>query len=148
MNLLKVLMLSMLVYANNVFAISFPEAQEVYKHLKEVNHLHNYKLLLVKTRQVNAWSYSGKVYITTGLLHYLKNDSEVAFVLGHESGHLILHHTYNNWPHEYAADVIGVKLAVNVGYSKCLSLQALKRLHDAGSDTHPPSNARVKRLGC
>jgi Peptidase family M48 len=40
----------------------------------------------------NAFAVEGTVAVTTGLLHLLENDDEVAVVVGHELGHIILHH--------------------------------------------------------
>jgi hypothetical protein len=53
-----------------------------------------YSVTLVNSRYPNAYSnHQGKVYITTGLFPVLDDDAGVwAAVIGHELGHVILHH--------------------------------------------------------
>jgi predicted Zn-dependent protease len=82
------------------------------------------------------------------MLNYLRNKHEAAFVLGHEASHILLGHHRSTWTNEYNADALGAKLAVKAGYSRCAGAKMLKRFHDKGSKTHPPSDARVKRIGC
>ncbi len=49
----------------------------------------NYTLHLVSDEMVNAFSIAGgHIYVTTGILGDLKNDDEIAMVLGHELSHV------------------------------------------------------------
>ena len=41
---------------------------------------------------INAYAKINKVEFTTGMVHFLKDDDELAVVMGHEFAHLISHH--------------------------------------------------------
>lgn len=54
----------------------------------------NYTFTVLDDEQVNAFAAPGGfIYITTGLLTRLKNDNEIAAVLGHEIGHVVEKHS-------------------------------------------------------
>ena len=42
--------------------------------------------------EVNAYAYSGGMVVFTGLAHVIKNDNELALVIGHELAHITLSH--------------------------------------------------------
>jgi len=48
--------------------------------------------LVVESPDINASAFSGGVAVTYGLLSFIKNDDELAIVLGHELAHLIKGH--------------------------------------------------------
>lgn len=61
---------------------------------------------MLNTAKVNAFALpNGSVYITLGLLRYLESDDQVATVLGHEMGHIVLRH---------AAKALAARLKGNV----------------------------------
>ncbi|MBP7528415.1 MAG: M48 family metalloprotease [Syntrophorhabdaceae bacterium] len=62
-------------------------AQSERKNLK-------YTFTVINDELVNAFAApGGYVYITTGILHRLKNDDEIASVLAHEIGHVVNKHS-------------------------------------------------------
>ncbi len=52
-----------------------------------------YHYKVIESDELNAFSLPGGwVYIYTGLLKHLRNEAELAFVLGHETGHIVGRH--------------------------------------------------------
>lgn len=52
-----------------------------------------YSFILVKSDEVNAFAVPGGfVFVTTGMLKFLRTEDELAAILGHEMGHLELRH--------------------------------------------------------
>lgn len=53
---------------------------------------------LVKSDEVNAWcGPGGKIVFYTGIMDYIKNDEEFAFVMGHEIGHALAGHSTEDY---------------------------------------------------
>jgi len=71
--------------------------QRVGRRLAKVsNKNYNWKFTLVKNRQANAFCLpGGKVVVYTGLFKIIKNDDQLATVLGHEIAHALLRHGTN-----------------------------------------------------
>lgn len=54
-----------------------------------------YRFLVLRDSEVNAFSFAnGSVYVTTGLLGLLKNEAQLASVLGYETAHVYERHAY------------------------------------------------------
>lgn len=54
---------------------------------------HGYMFLTVDSNEVNAFAVPGGfVFVTTGMLKFLKDEDELAAILGHEMGHMELRH--------------------------------------------------------
>ena len=54
---------------------------------------HGYMFLVVRSDEVNAFAVPGGfVFVTTGMLKFLKDEDELAAILGHEMGHMELRH--------------------------------------------------------
>ncbi len=52
-----------------------------------------YHYKVIESPELNAFSLPGGwVYVYTGLLKHLKNEADLAFVLGHETGHIVGRH--------------------------------------------------------
>lgn len=52
-----------------------------------------YSFMLVRSDEVNAFAVPGGfVFVTTGMLKFVKNEDELAAILGHEMGHMELRH--------------------------------------------------------
>lgn len=68
--------------------------QELYKRNPPVRNPYDFHFHLLADRQrVNAFALpGGQVFITEALYHNLKNDDQIAGVLGHEIGHVIERH--------------------------------------------------------
>ncbi|HEX2764714.1 MAG TPA: M48 family metallopeptidase [Allosphingosinicella sp.] len=87
---------------------------------------------LARSTQVNAFATGRTVVMTTSMLAFLRNDDELAVVLGHEMAHDILHHPATRteegilaglgikasamWQREAAADRFGLRLMAAAGY--------------------------------
>jgi beta-barrel assembly-enhancing protease len=62
--------------------------------------------VLEDSRTTNAFSGPGGfVYITTGMLNMLENESQLAAVLGHETAHVVKHHVIRQLQAHYAQDL-------------------------------------------
>lgn len=44
---------------------------------------------LLSANEVNAYARGGTVYVTLGMVRFVRNDDELALVVGHELGHLV-----------------------------------------------------------
>lgn len=96
----------------------------------------------------NAYSYKDIVAVTQGMLLMLKNNDELARVLGHELGHHYLHHNGSNKANEYAADYQASKYMIKAHYNVCKGAKMfLRRKSDGGLD-HPSDVDRYHALGC
>lgn len=52
-----------------------------------------YQFILLDSKEVNAFAVPGGfVFVTTGMLEFLKDEDELAAILGHEMGHMELRH--------------------------------------------------------
>ncbi len=149
MNKLLILLVSTVFFVNNSFAMSFSHAKAIYNKVLAANHL-TYKptLILKKDGDVNAENDGVIIQINTGMLADVRDDDEMALVLGHELAHGILHHRASTIPNEYAADALGAQYMHNAGYSICTGAKVLKRFGNTTSDDHPAGTDRYARLGC
>lgn len=62
------------------------------------------------------------INVTIGMLSFIDNRDQLAVIIGHEIGHIILGHTVGDEhkpENEYHADMIGMFLARKAGYSLC-----------------------------
>jgi predicted Zn-dependent protease len=59
----------------------------------------------------NAWTDGGTVWVTRGMMRFLKNDDELAAVLGHEIAHALRGHMRYLW----AQNILGMAVAVPAG---------------------------------
>lgn len=90
------------------------------------------RIRLARSTQVNAFATGRSVVMTTAMLAFLRNDDELAVVLGHEMAHEILRHPATRteegvlaglgikasamWRREAAADRFGLRLVAAGGY--------------------------------
>ena len=77
--------------------------------------------------------------ISKGLLNNVQSEDELAGVIAHELGHLLLHKTYKDADHgnkveEIAADNLGVDMLVKAGYDPNGCIYFLQRV--GGSESH------------
>ena len=114
-----------------------------------------YPATLALGSEVNAHSFlrSRVTVFPVGLLRAVESDEQLAFVLGHEMGHIILHRTQmslSRYETENQADYIGAYLAVRAGFPldpedvKIFDLLSLGDVNviDRRSSTHPVTPAR------
>lgn len=58
----------------------------------------NYVCKVVNAREINAYSLpGGSIYVTSGLLAYVQDESELASVVAHEVGHIVGRHIMNRF---------------------------------------------------
>ena len=94
-----------------------------------------YSFVLVRSDEVNAFAVPGGfVFVTTGMLKFLKNEDELAAILGHEMGHMELRHGMSSVGKENVlklfslAKEVGTTMAT--GDKQSLAINELKALSD------------------
>lgn len=157
---MALLILLLIVLIGNVHAVTFGEAQSIYKRVLKSNNIWIApRLKLVdyvtvkddqgrtKKSYNNAatgfpWQY---IYVTKQML---KNSSadQMGWVLSHELGHAKNYHKNSNHQNEYTADKYGKYYAGKAGYNSCSGSYFLK--DTPASSSHPAGNDRRKALGC
>ncbi|HEY7809935.1 MAG TPA: M48 family metallopeptidase [Allosphingosinicella sp.] len=101
------------------------------------------RIRLARSNQMNAFSLRGYVVMTTAMLAYVRNDDELAVVIGHELSHSILGHEGVRdeegllaglgikpnaiWRREEAADRLGLRLMAAAGYNLDSAIPFWKR---------------------
>ena len=123
--------------------ISYANSQNVYKRLTRANNIKPLSFVIIKEhnrRECSLACTDGRTLtITTKLLSIVRNEDELAGVIGHEMAHAV----YGN---EMKADVQGLKYAKRAGYNYCRAAKFLKSL--VGDNKHPDGNIRYKNTGC
>lgn len=87
---------------------------------------------------INAYSYHMRktVVISSGILPYMDNDDELAYILGHEMAHsLDAYGGFFKWAamrantreYEYKADLIGIDLMVKAGYNPIAAITLMNK---------------------
>ena len=94
-----------------------------------------YSFMLVRSDEVNAFAVPGGfVFITTGMLKFLKNEDELAAILGHEMGHMELRHGMSSVGKENVLKLFSlakeVGTAMATGDKQSLAINELKALSD------------------
>lgn len=130
-----------------VYAMSFSQAQKVYAALV-VSQFPGGAPTLVLDPSVypNAESSYFKIAITKGMLTFVRNNNEMAMILGHELAHYALGHNGSNHANEYSADMLGAKYMSASGYNLCSGAMVIFRFNDEASKSHPASAERYRRL--
>jgi len=121
----------------------------------------NYNYKVVQTDEVNAYAIAGgNMYINTGILDFLDNENEIAFVIAHEISHNELRHCIKRVQYavlassvdpsfgeivqtaygiysmpfskydEFDADENGVSLMLKAGYNKSGAVTFFEKLED------------------
>jgi predicted Zn-dependent protease len=72
----------------------------------------NYKIYLIDTSMLNAFTFGGKIFVTTEMLSFCNNNDELACIIGHEIAHNELGHISesikkNNLLNEYLGQDLG-----------------------------------------
>ncbi len=81
---------------------------------------------IVDTDDVNAFATPGGfVYISRGILPYLKDEAELAAVLGHEIGHITARHAVRQHSKSTLAGLASAAAAIFTGYTAAADLASL-----------------------
>lgn len=114
-------------------------------------------------KTINAVSYftNKTVVVYYGILPYMDNDDELAYVIGHETAHALdayggpfkwVSMTFNSKEYEYKADLIGIDLMVKAGYNPVAAIcMANKWMPEDYWDlwiftTHPKTSKRLMAM--
>lgn len=90
-----------------------------------------YTVRLSQTSTINAYANGKNITMTSGMMNFVKNDDELALIIGHELGHNTMGHirkivsniilsvggTRYTRPFESEADYVGLYYMVRAGYS-------------------------------
>jgi hypothetical protein len=98
-----------------------------------------------------------RVRISRDMLHFAADDSELAFVMGHELAHVLLHHSPmadNSKRRRYAleADYVGIYIVARARYDVVIASHFIERLaqstpgFDVGHPDYPSSSERYAML--
>jgi predicted Zn-dependent protease len=91
----------------------------------------SYKIYIIKSEDLNAFTCGGKVFFTTKMLDFCKNNDEVAAILGHEIAHNELGHINENICRIKTAETYG-----DVGILTAAIGQALTTPFNQKNETH------------
>ena len=85
-------------YINNL-------GQTLVRHCKRNNITYTFKV--VNTNDVNAYAVPGGfIYINLGLIKEVQTESELAFVIGHEIGHIVGQHSMKRLTQAYGIEIL------------------------------------------
>ncbi|WP_026942683.1 M48 family metallopeptidase [Hellea balneolensis] len=116
-----------------------------------------YTVRLSQTSTINAYADGRNITMTTGMMNFVKNDDELALIVGHELGHNTMGHirkvvsniilslggTRYTRPFESESDYVGLYYMVRAGYNPDGVEEFWRRLavtnpkHVARAKTHP-----------
>ena len=96
-------------------SIWYPALRAVGDKIAAINQprWYNQNWIIVKGKDVNAFSVpGGNIYVNEALLGQAENEDELASVLGHETGHLVLGHVMDRIHKAQTAQIIGSVLSI------------------------------------
>ncbi len=113
------------------------------------------------SRIVNAYSmiFNKKVYISSGLIPYIDNDDEMAYILSHELAHSMeayggflktISISGNSKKYEYKADLKAIDYMVKAGYNPIAAIIVANKLFDEPlwdwGGSHPKASKRMMKM--
>lgn len=72
----------------------------------------NYGVQLVPKEQINAATDGERIYVTKGLLRFVRNDTELAAIISHEMAHCVRGHVEMRRANQFAGGFVGLLLDV------------------------------------
>jgi predicted Zn-dependent protease len=66
-----------------------------------------YKIYIIESDEINAFTAGARIFITTGIYTFCKNDSELAAIIGHEISHNELGHIGKHVKRQKGAQILG-----------------------------------------
>ena len=137
------------VVIGHAFAMSPKETEQIYRKIVSANRISIApRLVISNSQEVNASSAGLRITVNRGMLGFVKNQDEMALVLGHELAHYKLGHSHSTPSNEYAADSLGAVMENRAGYNSCNGAAVIYRFHSHDSSTHPDSDSRYSKLKC
>lgn len=114
----------------------------------------NYRIKLAPTSTINAYATGKTITMTAGMMNFVKDDNELALIIGHELGHNTMGHirkivtnyilsvggTRYTRPFESEADYVGMYYIARAGYNLDTVEDVWRRL----AVTNPKSVAQAK----
>jgi len=151
--MLRAILLTIMIMFNDVAnAATKQQAQRIYYNLVKANKIVNApKLKIVPYINDHDYDNAGTgrpwryIYLTRYKMQHL-NVSGIAWVLGHELGHVMRKHIGSTHKNEFEADAIGTRLARKIGVDRCNGAAWLK--NRPVSPSHPSGAARLRAMGC
>ena len=78
---------------------------------------YDYRILIIKNEDPNAYAVAGgNIYVTTGLIEMIEDDSELDFIIGHEIAHIERRHSLREFKEAKRRANIAAIAAVAVGF--------------------------------
>lgn len=123
-----------------------------------------YKIYIIETDEINAFTAGARIFVTTGIYEFCKNDSELASIIGHEISHNELGHIANHLKRQKAAqgffggfgdlayyagqlittpfgqtdeghcDLFGMDLSKSAGFAPCYTIDLWERMAEQSGD--------------
>lgn len=125
------------------------DTRAIFNKLRAVSGLNNTTLKYEKcARDVGAYAWNNQVVVCYNTLKDARNSDEMARILGHELGHLALHHKRSTISNEYAADAMAKIYMLKANYNVCRGVLLLKRRDLPEFDHHPSDYSRYLRFNC
>jgi predicted Zn-dependent protease len=124
----------------------------------------HYKIYMIETEEINAFTAGARIFITTGIYNFCNNDSELACIIGHEISHNELGHIAKQLKRQKGAqsffggfsdlayfagsilttpfgqtdeghcDMFGMDLAKSAGFLPCTTSDLWQRMAENSSD--------------
>ena len=126
-------------------AVSVDDVPRVYLKLVHANQIKQLPIIVAQ----DTYKYCGQNYvacyneeaiiITYDILNEIKNEDELAGIIGHEMAHA-------KTGDELEADVIGLTYAAKAGYNYCKAAQLMRNWE--ADPEHPSGADRYKNTGC
>lgn len=143
---------------------AFSEMGSVQSVVSRLEHVTGQKINIVIEDSSNLDAYlhpTGYIIMTTGLLKFLEDEAEVAFVIGHEFAHFVKGHYKgetgvlgisreicfkDEFLKEIEADAHGLKIIEAAGYDPAASFTVLNKLRSYGIGQLSPLERRINAL--
>ncbi|MBF0186667.1 MAG: M48 family metalloprotease [Magnetococcales bacterium] len=114
----------------------------------------NYGIFVMSDDLINAYADGKRVSITAGMLRFLKNDDQLAWILAHELAHNVYGLNNMGFKGEYYADYVASYFTARAGYDPVEIIDFWERLGAEdpeglrleGREVHPSTTIRIMKL--
>lgn len=139
----------LVLFVTTGYTANMKVVDEVYKNLTNANGFNWHPdMEYSDDKEVNAYydsDWGGGIHFQEGMIRFVRNKNEIAWVIGHEWAHSRLH-SGGTWQSEMDADRWGMTYMKKAGYNACSGIKVLLRFEDSGDAAHPPSAQRYNAL--